>query len=318
MLLFASNKIGRRSRLPAFGARNLAVLGIALAVCACAQSSSVLQPAGPVAAANRTILLNALTIMLAIVVPTIIATIAFAWWFRAGNTRARYRPEFVYSGKIEMVVWSIPILVILFLGGVIWVGSHELDPYRPLPSRVRPVEVQVVSLDWKWLFIYPEEGIATVNQLAVPVGVPVHFTLTSATVMNAFFVPRLGSMIYTMNGMATQLHLQADRPGVYYGQSAMFSGDGFPDMHFPVRALPRADYAGWVGSVRGHAVPLDLRAYARLAKPEVGKPQLFGAVQPRLFDAIVSQHVPPAPRPMPGRSGGDPAISPKPEAGHAR
>jgi cytochrome o ubiquinol oxidase subunit 2 len=148
--------------------------------------------------------------------------------------------------------------------------------------------------------------------------VPVHFTLTSATVMNAFFVPRLGSMIYTMNGMATQLHLQADRPGVYYGQSAMFSGDGFPDMHFPVRALPPADYAGWVGSERAHSVPIDLRAYARLAKPELGKPQQFGAVQPRLFDAIVSQHVPPAPRPMPGRSGGDPGISPKPEAGHAR
>jgi cytochrome o ubiquinol oxidase subunit 2 len=293
------------------------VVAIALALCSCARTA-VLDPAGPVAAANRTILLNALTIMLAIVVPTMIAAIAFAWWFRAGNTRARYRPEFVYSGRIEMVVWSIPLLVILFLGGVIWIGSHALDPYRPLPSRTRPIEVQVVSLDWKWLFIYPDAGIASVNALVVPVGVPVHFTLTSATVMNAFFVPRLGSMIYTMNGMATQLHLQADTPGIYHGQSAMFSGDGFADMHFPVRAVPPADYAAWVARVRGHAVPLDRAAYARLGRPGVGTPQLFGAVQPGLFDAIVREHMPAAPRPMPGRAGGDPAISPKPEVGHVR
>lgn len=298
--------------------RALAAVLLAIALCACAPSSSVLHPAGPVGAANRTILLNALTIMLAIVVPTIVATLLFAWWFRAGNSRARYRPDFVYSGRIEMVVWSIPSLVILFLGGVIWVGSHQLDPYRPLPSRVPPLEVQVVSLDWKWLFIYPGEGIATVNQLVLPTGRPVHFALTSATVMNAFFVPRLGSMIYTMNGMATQLHLQADRPGVYYGQSAMFSGDGFPDMHFAVRAVPPAAYAAWSARVRGGGVPLDLAAYARLAKPGAAAPGAFAAVQPGLFDAIVRRHVPPAPRPAPGRAGGAPTVSPKPEVGHVR
>jgi len=297
----------------------LFLAALVLAVCGCAEDSSVLRPAGPIASANRMILLDALMIMLAIVVPTIIATLAFAWWFRAGNKRARYQPEFVYSGRIELVVWSIPVLVILFLGGLIWVGSHQLDPYRPLASRVRPLDVQVVSLDWRWLFIYPREGIATINQLVVPIGVPVHFSLTSATVMNAFFVPRLGSMIYTMNGMVTHLHLQADLPGVYHGQSAMFSGDGFPEMRFPVRAISPSDYAAWVRGARGGPGILDGTSYARLARPSVGSPQgIFGSVQPGLFDAVVRQHLSPAARPMPDRGGGGSTISPKLEAGHAR
>src|SRR5246127_3955620 len=150
-------------------------------------SGGVLDPQGPIGAANRLILLNALGIMLVIVVPTIIAILAFGWWFRESNTRARYRPDFVYSGGIEMVVWGIPILTIMFLGGVIWIGSHELDPFKPISSPEKPVEVQVVSLDWKWLFIYPEQGVASVNELVVPAGVPVHFSLTSASVMNMFF-----------------------------------------------------------------------------------------------------------------------------------
>jgi cytochrome o ubiquinol oxidase subunit 2 len=297
----------------------ITVIVLALAAAGCADKSNILMPAGPIAAANRTILMNALTIMLMIVVPTIIATLVFAWWFRAGNERARFRPEFVFSGRIELIVWAIPLLVILFLGGVIWVGSHELDPYRPIQSQVPPVEVQVISLDWKWLFIYPTEGIASVNELVLPAGTPVHFTLTSATVMNAFFVPRLGSMIYTMNGMATQLHLQADRPGVYYGQSSMFSGDGFSDMHFFVRALPGAEYKAWVDRARSQPVALDMAAYARLAKPSTGGPHLvFGGVQPGLFEAVVRQHMTPAARPMPGREGGNPAISPKMALEHAR
>src|SRR4051812_2326242 len=158
--------------------------------------------------------------MLAIVIPTILATLAFAWWFRESNSRARYLPDWAYSGRIELVVWAIPTLVILFLGGVTWIGSYDLDPARPLSSHVKPLEVQVVSLDWKWLFIYPEQGVAAVNELVVPAGRPVHFSLTSASVMNAFFVPQLGSMIYAMNGMTTQLHLQADRPGDFYGRSS--------------------------------------------------------------------------------------------------
>ncbi|TIU08959.1 MAG: ubiquinol oxidase subunit II, partial [Mesorhizobium sp.] len=194
-------------------------------------------PQGPVGAGNRTILLNSLAVMLVIVVPTIVAALWFAWWFRASNTRAKYDPGFTYSGRIELIVWSIPTLTILFLGGLIYYGSHQLDPRKPLSSTNSPLEVQVVALDWKWLFIYPDQQIASVNELVMPAGTPVRFRLTSASVMNTFFVPQLGSMIYAMNGMESELNLLADKPGVLYGQSAHYSGDGFSDMNFRVRIV---------------------------------------------------------------------------------
>src|SRR6185503_184065 len=174
----------------------------------------ILNPVGPVGGAEKMILINSTAIMLAIIIPTIIATIAVAWWFRAGNARAKYRPDFEYSGAIELVVWSIPALTVILLGGIAWIGSHDLDPAKPLKSANPPVHVEVVSLDWKWLFIYPDQGIATVNQLVVPVGTPVSYRLTSGTVWNAFFVPQMGSMIYTMPRMTVRLNLQADREGV--------------------------------------------------------------------------------------------------------
>jgi cytochrome o ubiquinol oxidase subunit II len=177
-------------------------------------SGGVLQPQGPIGAADTKILFNALGIMLAIVVPTIVAVLAIAWWFRASNTRARYLPDWVFSGRIELLVWGIPLLVILFLGGVIWLGAHELDPYRPIASQNKSIEVQVVSLDWKWLFIYPDQGIASVNELVVPAGVPVHFSLTSASVMNMFFVPRLGSMIATTGAWRVRKRLRASSPSL--------------------------------------------------------------------------------------------------------
>ena len=158
----------------------------AIPLCAC--DLIVLEPKGPVAAAENMILYDALAIMLVVVVPTIVAMLAIAWWFSASNRRAKYLPDFVYSGRIELITWSIPALVIVLLGGVIWIGSHDLDPAVPLHSAAKPIEVEVVSLDWKWLFIYPEEGIASVNELVVPAGAPVHFRLTSASVMSAFFV----------------------------------------------------------------------------------------------------------------------------------
>ncbi len=213
-------------------------------------NAGVLSPHGPVGEANATILLDAVAIMLAIIVPTIIATLLFAWWFRSSNQRASYQPDFVYSGRIELVVWGIPTLVILFLGGIIWIGSHQLDPAdaRSVPggSEKNALAIQAVSLDWKWLFIYPNQNIAAVNQLVVPAGRPIHFTLTSASVMNVFFVPQLGSMIYTMNGMKTQLWLQADHVGEYYGRSAHFSGDGFPGMQFMVMAASQDVFDSWV------------------------------------------------------------------------
>ena len=260
----------------------------------------VLDPAGPIGAQEKQLLINSTAIMLAIIIPTIIATIAFAWWFRAGNKKATYRPDWEYSGAIEMVVWAIPALTIMLLGGIAWIGSHDLEPSHPLKSQVRPINVEVVSLDWKWLFIYPDQGIATVNQLVVPAGVPVSYRLTSATVWNSFFVPQFGTMIYTMPRMTTRLNLQADRPGIYEGISSHFSGDGFSGMGFKVQAVPANQFAAWVSNAHGSTMKLDGPAYAELSKPSsYAKPMTYGTVVPGLYDAIVANRVPPNPVPEP-------------------
>src|SRR5882757_2525222 len=206
-------------------------------------TEGILDPKGPIAVAERQILFNALGIMLAIVIPTILATLGVATWFRAANKQAYYLPDFEYSGRLEVLVWAIPAMTVILVGGVAWVGAHDLDPRKPLASTTKPINVQVVSLDWKWLFIYPDEGIASVNQLTIPVGTPVNFELTSSGVMNSFFVPQLGSQIYSMAGMVTRLELQADHPGTYRGLSAQYSGNGFADMRFTVDALPAEDFA---------------------------------------------------------------------------
>jgi len=288
-----------RSRGDACG-RSRAVLrwsGLALPLALAACNSALLDPRGPVGRAEKTILINSMAIMLAIVVPTIIATLAFAWWFRASNTKARYLPEWAFSGKIELVVWAIPVMVIILLGGVAWIGSHQLDPAEPL-STDKPIDIQVVSLDWKWLFIYPEQGVATVNQLTVPAGVPIRFSLTSASVLNAFFIPQLGSMIYTMNGMRTELNLHADEPGTYRGISGHFSGEGFSDMHFDVNALPADQFTAWVATTRANTSRLDAANYVALARPSVNPPpSAYGAVDADLFDKIVSQAIAPSPGP---------------------
>src|SRR5271167_197268 len=208
-------------------------------------NEGVLDPQGPVAVAERQILFDSLGIMLAIVIPVILATLGVAFWFRASNRRASYRPDFVYSGRIEVLVWSIPLMTVLLVGGVAWVGSHDLDPRKPIASAATPLSIQVVSLDWKWLFIYPDQGIATVNQLTIPVGTPVSFELTSTGVMNSFFVPQLGGQIYTMAGMTTRLQLQADHAGTYRGLSANFSGDGFADMRFAADAVSAGEFEQW-------------------------------------------------------------------------
>src|SRR5215218_834476 len=207
-----------------------AILAAPLSLTVCGCNRGILDPVGPVAAAEKQILINSTAIMLAIIIPTMIATVAIAFWFRRGNAKATYRPDWEYSGEIELVIWAIPVLTIMLLGGITWIGSHQLEPSRPLDSKVPPVNVQVVSLDWKWLFIYPDQHIASVNRLVVPAGTPINFQLTSATVWNTFFVPQMGSMIYTMPNMTTRLNLMADRPGVFPGRSAHFSGDGFPGM----------------------------------------------------------------------------------------
>jgi cytochrome o ubiquinol oxidase subunit II len=251
-------------------------------------TQGVLDPHGPIASGERQILFNSLGIMLAIVIPTIIATLGVAYWFRASNARATYLPKFVYSGRLELLVWSIPAMTVLLVGGVAWVGAHRLDPRKPIPSASAPLQVQVVSLDWKWLFIYPEQGVASINQLTLPVDTPISFELTSSSVMNSFFVPQLGSQIYTMSGMATHLWLQADHTGTYRGFSANYSGEGFADMHFAVDAVRAEQFAQWVSAARDHGPSLDAVAYADLTKPSKAvAPFTYRAVATNLFTNIL-------------------------------
>jgi cytochrome o ubiquinol oxidase subunit 2 len=260
---------------------------------------NILDPQGPIAAANMTILIDSIAIMLAIVVPTIIAIFAFAWYFRHSNTRAIYWPDWEYSGRLELVVWSIPALTIILLGGVAWIGSHQLDPAKSVPGTGQTVTVEVVSLDWKWLFIYPDQRIASVNTLTVPVGSPLRFQLTSSSVMNVFFIPQLGSMIYTMNGMVTQLNLRADEVGNYQGLSAHFSGDGFPDMMFDVHVVSQPEFASFASNTVKSDRALNGDSYKKELLPQsVPKDRtLYRLDDPELFQAIVSQKIPPGPGP---------------------
>src|SRR5262245_36109505 len=260
---------------------------------------NLLDPQGPVAAANTTILLDSIFIMLTIVVPTIVAILAFAYWFRESNPRASYQPGFVYSGRLEMVVWSIPALTVILLGGVAWIGSHQLDPAAPVPGTGSPLRIQAVSLDWKWLFIYPDQRIATVNTLTVPAGAELNFQLTSSSVMNVFFIPQLGSMIYTMNGMVTRLNLRADNEGKLQGLSAHFSGDGFPDMMFDVHVISPLAFPDWVASTAKTDQVLNEESYNKLKQQfvERGRP-IYRLEDPRLFDLISTLHIPPGPGPQ--------------------
>jgi cytochrome o ubiquinol oxidase subunit II len=257
---------------------------------------NILDPQGPIGAADRTILIDSLAIMLAIVLPTIVAVFGFAYWFRASNPNARYLPHWAYSGRIELVVWSIPTLTIILLGGVAWIGAHQLDPAKPVEGAAPPLRIQAVSLDWKWLFIYPDQNVATINTLTVPVGVPLRFELTSSGVMNVFFIPQFGSMIYTMNGMATQLNLRADKPGTFGGLSAHFSGDGFSDMHFDVHAVPSEQFSKWAQDASHADKSLDERNYGEIAKPSMNsQPAIYRLADPQLFYSIVTQKLPPSP-----------------------
>jgi cytochrome o ubiquinol oxidase subunit II len=260
---------------------------------------NIFDPQGPIGAGDSTILIDSVAIMLAIVLPTIAAILAFAFWFRQSNPRAFYRPDFAYSGRIELVVWSIPALTIILLGGVAWIGSHQLDPAAPVQGTGSPVRVQVVSLDWKWLFIYPDQRIATVNALTVPAGSPLRLELTSASVMNVFFVPQLGSMIYTMNGMVTRLNLRADNEGSYQGLSAHFSGDGFSDMRFDVHVIPQLAFPDWVASTARSGQVLNEDSYKKLAQQTIeGTRPTYRLDDPTLFEAIATQRIPPGPGPQ--------------------
>jgi cytochrome o ubiquinol oxidase subunit II len=255
-------------------------------------SGGILEPRGPIASAQRLLLVDSTAIMLVVVIPVIVATLAFAWWYRSSNARASRGTDESYEARVEFVVWSIPTLTVILLSGVIWIGSHQLDPRAPILGQSAPLRVDVVSLDWKWLFIYPDHGVAAVNQLVIPAGTPVKFRLTSATVMNSFFVPQLGSQIYTMGGMTTHLNLLADKPGEYPGFSANFSGDGFSWMRFVVTSMPAGDFDAWLEQARGTASALDDARFAELAKPSKAvPPTTYRSVEPKLFDRVLDQTV---------------------------
>jgi cytochrome o ubiquinol oxidase subunit 2 len=282
-----------------FKARYIAMPFALIALSGC-RLEGVLDPQGPIGSQELLLLLDATAIMLAVVIPVIVLTLVCAWWFRSGNRRATYLPDWQYSGSIEMVVWSIPILIVGFLGGIAWIGAHNLDPYKKLESPQKPLEIEVVSLDWKWLFIYPEQHIAMVNRLVLPVGRPVHFRLTSQTVMNSFFIPQLGGQIYTMPRMVTQLSLIPDRPGTYEGLSSQFSGDGFSDMRFDTVVLTQNGFEGWLRAAQASPMKLDAPAFTELAKPGIAKtPATYGAVAPDLFDAVAGMRSPATAMTMP-------------------
>ena len=251
----------------------------------------LLAPKGPIGAAEKSLIATSTWAMLIVVVPVIFLTLLFAWRYRASNKSAEYRPNWSHSTAIEVAVWTIPALIILFLAVLTWKSTHELDPYKPLESNVKPIDVEVVALDWKWLFIYPDLGIASVNQLAMPVGTPVNFHITSDSVMNSFFIPQLGTQVYAMAGMQTRVHLIADEPGDYAGVSANFSGKGFSDMKFRTLAVSAADFNTWVQKVKASPERLDMDGYYAVAKPSEKNPvRYFSAVDPKLFRNVIAKY----------------------------
>lgn len=252
----------------------------------------LLSPKGDIGHQAKSLILVSLFLMLMVVIPVIILTLVFAWRYRDSNTKATYAPKWAHSTKIEIVVWTIPCVIVAFLGILIWTSTHKLDPYRPLDSQVEPVEVEVVALNWKWLFIYPQYGVASLNQLAIPVDTPINFKITSESMMNSFFIPQLGSMVYAMAGMQTQLHLIADTPGVYLGQSAAYSGEGFSDMHFKTYATSRAEFDAWIAEAKRSSTPLTASVYRALEQPSTKDPvTLYSSVAPALFAGTVDKYM---------------------------
>ena len=260
----------------------------------------VLNPSGAIAEAQANLLVIATWLMLLIIVPVIVLIAVFAWRYRASNKDAPYTPDWDHSIQLELLIWSAPLLIIIALGALTWIGTHTLDPYRPLdvrqaPRDLPPIEIQVVALDWKWLFIYPEQGIALVNELAAPVDVPVRFRITSSSVMNSFFVPALAGQIYAMPNMQTTLHAVINRPGEFEGFSANYSGAGFNGMKFRFFGMSGADFERWVEKAKASGQELSRASYIQLERPSERDPvRRYGAVAPDLFDAVVNRCVDPA------------------------
>lgn len=253
---------------------------------------ALMDPKGQIGLEQRSLIITATLLMLIVVIPVIIMTIMFARKYRASNKNAPYSPDWGHSTKIEIVVWSIPIIIILILGTITWKSSHALDPRKPIVSDAATITIEAVSMDWKWLFIYPDLGIATVNEISFPVDVPVRFKITSDTVMNSFFIPQLGSQIYAMAGMQNIVHLIANEPGVYKGISANYSGRGFSGMKFNAIVTSPQEFEQWVAKVKQSSDKLEWQNYLSLAEPSEDNPvQYFSTVQPKLYMDILNKYM---------------------------
>jgi len=252
----------------------------------------LMNPKGAIGVEQRTLIITAIALMLIVVIPVIFMAFAFAWKYRASNKDAKYSPNWSHSNKIEAVVWTIPIIIIAILGTITWKTTHELDPFKPIVTDKKPMTIEVVSLDWKWLFIYPEQGIATVNELAFPKDVPVEFKITSNSVMNSFFIPQLGGQIYAMAGMQTKLHLIGNEAGKYDGISSSFSGRGFSGMKFTAIVTPtEGDFDQWVAKVKASSTNLNATSdFNKLAEPSENNPvEYFSSVKPNLFKETIGK-----------------------------
>lgn len=257
--------------------------------------AALLDPKGEIGVEQRSLILTAFGLMLIVVIPAILMAIGFAWKYRASNKDAKYSPNWSHSNKVEAVVWTVPILIILFLAVLTWKTTHSLEPSKPLVHDEDPITIEVVSMDWKWFFIYPEQGIATVNEIAFPANTPVRFKVTSNSVMNSFFIPRLGSQIYAMAGMQTNLNLIANEAGSYDGISASYSGKGFSGMKFKAIATPdRATFDRWVAKAKQSSDTMDdMATFEKVAAPsEYNKVEYFSSVKPNLFVDVINKFMP--------------------------
>ena len=255
---------------------------------------AVLEPMGHIALSERALIVHALLLMLIVVVPVFALAFAIAWRYRAGNTSAVYTPEWEHSKLEEFVWWIVPFEIILVLGALTWSSTHQLDPYKPLVSNVPQLRVEVVALEWKWLFIYPSLGIASVNALTLPVGTPVEFDITADAPMNSFWIPQLGGQIYAMTGMSTQLHVVANERGTYMGSSANYSGSGFASMTFPVTATSPEEFDAWVAQVKNDSPALTMSTYHTLAAPGTTTPATYAPVADTLYNSIIMQFMSPS------------------------
>lgn len=272
----------------------LLAMGAALVLSGC-QKLILLHPQGPIAHDERDLLTTVLILMLIIVIPVIILTLWIAYQYRASNKKAKYDPSFTHSGKLELLMWTAPVVIIAILAVVTWTSTHRLDPYKPLVSNVKPINIQVVSLNWRWLFIYPDQKIATINFIEFPVKTPVNFMITSDAPMNSFVIQQLAGQIYSMAGMRTQLHLMADKSGDYRGLSVAFSGDGFANMTFTARVGSQEQFNQWVNQVKKSPKNLNWNSYSQLVPDSLDDSvQYFNLMDQNLFDQIIMKYMGPS------------------------